>query len=675
MTDEPRAPGEDVQTGDQSAEKPDKPVGIFNQPDDVLVKKLRQLHKRALSHQSKRRDARKKEWASLSNDQWEENDKTRMSGQKRSTLTLNLQQTMLAAVEGEERTNRQELKFYGEEEGDDLSAAAWGRVLKWVMDQCGGEFSLSDMFRAGAGVGEGWIVPDVDFFEDPDGKIKLVFVDEDEMAVDPQSVDPTAADARDMFRAQMFEEDEIEARWAGKIDELRLAMLDEEPGQETDGKGYPDIYLTPGEANGPKLYDSKERQWMVVEAWWTQIEPGHVVLNEQTGDLDEVSPDEFAQMSADRSAAQKAWLIQRMSPSMVQDPAAVSVINPTGTVPQDPGPMPPPLQSKERALRRFYQAFYCGDVLLEKRCCEIKNLRRYPYVRFGALFDKAKRHWYGLLLLSMDIQRQHNVEQSAIIQLIQQMPHASWMAPKGAYHNKNEWQEKLAQPGKLLEYNASRGKPEQIETPAVPRHLIDLAMSRPNQLREITGINTEMTGQRTPDAGVVMEMRKKAATTVLAPIFDNYRRAKLELGKVLLCYMQTYIKPGRRLRIIGEGKAGWVEATLEMTEGRFDLKVEETNASINDRMETLTVMQTTLPQMLQTGVPIPPGFVDLLPMNPDLRDEWKRMIAWGLQLKGMMPPEWWQPGMDPNNPPIDPKTGMPVGMPAQPAPGAPPVAQ
>jgi hypothetical protein len=32
---------------------------------------------------------------------------------------------------------------------------------------------------------------------------------------------------------------------------------------------------------------------MIVEAWWTQIEPGVVVLNEQTGDLDEVSPEDF----------------------------------------------------------------------------------------------------------------------------------------------------------------------------------------------------------------------------------------------------------------------------------------------------------------------------------------------------------------------------------------------
>jgi hypothetical protein len=36
-----------------------------------------------------------------------------------------------------------------------------------------------------------------------------------------------------------------------------------------------------------------------------------------------------------------------------------------------------------------------------------------------------------------------------------------------------------------------------------------------------------------------------------------------------------------------------------MTEGRFDLKIEEANASINDRLETLTVLQTTLPDAAQ----------------------------------------------------------------------------
>ena len=643
---------------DQKPDAPtERPKGIFQLPEDEMVKRLRVWLREAVDHHSKRRQAREEEWAALANDQWKDADLTRMAAQKRTTLTLNLLETMLAAVEGEERSNRQELKFYGEEEGDDHGAAAWNRLLKWVMDQCGGEFSLSGQFRHGAAVGEGWIVPEIDFLEHPEGKLKLTHVDEDEMWADPLSVDPTAADARYLHRGRMIEEDEIEARWPGKLADLQQKMLEMEPGQETDGKGFPDIYLTPDKLNGPKVYDGKQKQWLVVESWWTQIEPGFVVANEATGQLDEHTPEEFESLKGAREEEQRQHLMAASTGLLQPIPGDPL----TGTPPSMP-PMPPPLQAKPRPIRRFYQAFFCGDVLLERRACDIRNLRRYPYVRFGARYDKKKKTWYGLLFLALDIQRQHNVEQSAIIQLIQQMPHASWMGPKGSFHNKNEWENRLAQPGRLFEYNAQRGKPEQITTPAIPRHLVDLAMSRPMQLREITGINTEMTGQRQAgDAGVVMEMRKKAASTVLAPLFDNYRRAKLETGKVLLCYMQTYLPVGIKKRVLGAEKAGWVEITEEMTMGRFDLKVEETNATINDRMETLTVLQTTLPMLLKEGIPLPPETVDLLPMNPAIRDEMKRMIAWHLTVNGMMPPPDWQPGM-----------GLPP--PALPAPGAVPPA-
>jgi hypothetical protein len=41
MADDPITPGEDVQTGDPTAAKPDKPIGIFQLDDDTLVKRLR----------------------------------------------------------------------------------------------------------------------------------------------------------------------------------------------------------------------------------------------------------------------------------------------------------------------------------------------------------------------------------------------------------------------------------------------------------------------------------------------------------------------------------------------------------------------------------------------------------------------------------------------------------
>jgi hypothetical protein len=142
-------------------------------------------------------------------------------------------------------------------------------------------------------------------------------------------------------------------------------------------------------------------------------------------------------------------------------------------------PFPPSIQASQRQIRCLYQAFTCSDVLLDKRKSPVTGLKRPPYVPFRALFDKIKKEWFGILRPLIDPQKQHNVEQSAIVQWTQQMPKNAWIGPKGSFHNKQEWQEKIAQPGAMLEYNAQRGKPEAVQPPALPRHMVDMAFSRP----------------------------------------------------------------------------------------------------------------------------------------------------------------------------------------------------
>jgi hypothetical protein len=328
--------------------------------------------------------------------------------------------------------------------------------------------------------------------------------------------------------------------------------------------------------------------------------------------------------------------------------------------------MPPPLQARERPIKRFYTAMWCGKALLHKQPSPLRNLKRVPYVPIRGLFDKIEADWFGLVRPLLDVQRQHNVEQSTIVMLTQLMPKQAWMGPKGSFHNKADWQTKLAMPGAMLEYNKTQGKPEPIPVPTIPRHIIDMAFTRPQSMREISGVNVELTGARqASDPGVVMEMRAKAAKTVLAPIFDNYRKSKKQLGMVLLAYMQTYISPGRRMRILGPEGPAYVDMTEEMQLGRYDVTVEETNSTINDRMQTLTVMQTTLPQLAKAGVIIPPSLIDLLPMQPHIRDEWKRLLEWQMAVSGQLPPEGWQPGM-----PVPPPLPLPPGSPGAVPPGA-----
>ena len=81
---------------------------------------------------------------------------------------------------------------------------------------------------------------------------------------------------------------------------------------ETDGAGFRDIYSDPANQKSLKTYDAKRKLWAVTETWWFQIEPGWVVVGD-SGMLEEMGDEEFAQRKADREQQQKAALQQVMA--------------------------------------------------------------------------------------------------------------------------------------------------------------------------------------------------------------------------------------------------------------------------------------------------------------------------------------------------------------------------
>ena len=511
-----------------------EPVGPFQQEEEQLLRILGEWWKEATDAMKEERPKRTKDWKYYAGDQWEDADRLLAEKQKRPALTLNMLLSIISAVEGEERTNRQEMKFYGEGQEDDPAAYGINRLVKWIMDQCGGQFSLSAMFRSGIICGEGWVVPEVDYFDDPNGKVKLLHVDDEEIFADPLGTDPTG-DGRYLHRVRMMNEDELNARWEGAKDKLRTRSMSNNTGPETDGKGFRDIYSTPNDTASPKLYDAQRKLWAVVETWWSQIEPGWIVVDEATDLLVERTPEEFEGLRIQRQNEQQAWFAAvrqgaQPQPAMPMPGQGMTAIprpdqggppvppmmmghNGGPAMPAPLGPMPQPLQAVQRPIRRFYQAFWSYGTLLERKASPLPTMKRFPYVAFRSLWDKVKKEWFGIARPILDPQRQHNVEQSVIVQLMQLMPKQSWMAPKGAYHDRTKWAEGVAQPGTMLEYNATRGKPEPIPRPADPappdRHGVHPAR-RP--CADISGVNVDLMGQRTAsDPGVVMEMRQKAA--------------------------------------------------------------------------------------------------------------------------------------------------------------------
>ena len=635
----PGSDGDGV-TGDE-----DGRVGLHKQSPEVQCKQFLAWWKESADGSVDRRELAKKCHKMFDSDQWENDDLQLAKQQKRPALTLNMVLSIVSAVEGQERNNRQEMRFYGRGKEDDTSAAKYNDLLKWVIDQNEGEYELSQQFHEMIIAGQGWVVPEVDYFEDPEGQLTLSYVDDDEVFDDPLGKCPVGSDSRFLIRCKMMTEDEGEAMWPDKfIKATKLACVDNNV-TETDGSGYPDIYLTPDTGKGPKHYDKTNKTWAVLECWWWEIQQGWVVRDGPDGLLEEMTDEELEEAEERRRQEQidalNELLMRRQAG--IEQPMAMPGVMGASALPQVM--VPPALEKERRPVKKIYQGFSVYDRVLEVEQSPLK-LKRFPYVPLRGIRRKTKKDWIGIVQPIIDPQRQMNVEQSVIVQLMQLMPKQSWMGPRGSFHNKQDWENKLARPGQMLEYNNKRGKPEPIPVQGLPRHIVDMAFTRPQSMREISGVNVELTGQRVAsDPGVVMEMRAKAAQTVLAPIFDNARRSKKVLGKVLVAYIQAFLSPGRQIRILGPEGAQHVDVTEDMLTGRYDLQVDESDSTVNDRMATLNIMQTTLPQIMKAGVPIPPEFVDLLPIEPHIKQEWKRLVHWQMQIQGLLPPPGWQPGM------------------------------
>jgi hypothetical protein len=104
---------------------------------------------------------------------------------------------------------------------------------------------------------------------------------------------------------------------------------------------------------------------------------------------------------------------------------------------------------------------------------------------------------------------------------------------------------------------------------------------------------------------------------------------------------------GRKIRVMGpEDAAQYAEATEGLLTGDYDTAIDETNSSMNDRVATMNLLQTTLPQMVKAGMPIIPEFIDLMPMAPHTRTAWKRQLAWQMAVSGASPPKDWKIGDD-----------------------------
>jgi hypothetical protein len=151
---------------------------------------------------------------------------------------------------------------------------------------------------------------------------------------------------------------------------------------------------------------------------------------------------------------------------------------------------------------------------------------------------------------------------------------------------------------------------------AFPSSTFELMNFAITSLRDVSGVNVEILGMQSgaSQAARLDLQRKQSAMTILQPLFDSLRRYRKEQGRLLLYLIENYLSDGRLIKIVGQDQAQYVPLVRQPGVSTYDVIVDESPTSPNQKEATWAMLQQILPVV---GKMLPPAtWLALLKYSP-----------------------------------------------------------
>ena len=269
--------------------------------------------------------------------------------------------------------------------------------------------------------------------------------------------------------------------------------------------------------------------------------------------------------------------------------------------------------------RKFYQAFIGGKVL-EVGDAPVEG--RFSWECITGEQDKNKGTWFGLVRIMRDPAKWSNKFFSQILHIVNSNAKGGIMAEPDAFDDQRQAEETYARPeaitwlkkGALSGVNPKWTKKPALEFPAGLMQLLEFAIS---SLRDVTGINLELLGQKDIDQpGILEAMRKQAGMTVLATMFDSLRRFRKRVGRIRLYYIQNFFSDGRLVRITGQDGAKVIPLLRDRCMGEYDVVVDDAPTSPNQKQANWALVAPLLPMFKDQLMAKPQLLLAILEYSP-----------------------------------------------------------
>jgi hypothetical protein len=399
-------------------------------------------------------------------------------------------------------------------------------------------------------------------------EIKCMRVPGRDVFLDPNSIEYDMSDAQYIGINKWFTEDE-----------LKQYIPD------FDGTVVNASQIETTAANRPTFFDPGTKLYRLIEMWYTVVEEAVWFINPLTGKPDNLAPEDFKQLA------------KKLKEGVQMETGQTLQVD--------------ELVSQKSHVKRKYFCLFSGPYILAQGRSPYRH-DFYPIVLFGAYKNEDLNVWFGATNPMKDGQVMLNTMRRQYGHLLQSQPKGLLMEEVGAIQNRDEYMTDSAKPNFIL--SLARGALNKIkfaEQPQINPLYGQLDAVYQQSMKDVSGIQDQLMGVQTAsrEPGVTHRMRLESSVAVLYILFSNFRKSRIQAGKIQLAMIQQYMTQPYVIRLEGQKGMELMQINTQMnpaSEGFNDISAGKFDLVIDEEAENVT-MRRGIAQML----------MDMASQNPD----------------------------------------------------------
>jgi len=522
--------------------------------------------------------------------QWDEEDWNQAKAAGIVPITINRIFPTINLLLGHQVFNKQDIVAKGRTKEDTELGQIITEGLKFVMDQCNGDYLVHNAFKDSIIPGVGFLFTGVN--NDPRReKVEISYRPWTEVWWDPFA-DPWLKinHCRYVFHQKWMDMQDLIALFPNKQKDIEENFYILSSDSESS---YYD-YLYNDEANeieeerrmqsGREWADARRKRLRPVELWYGHYEPAS-----------------FAQFADGRVVEIKDNMPGWEAYEIIRRSVAVN----------------------NTIVRRVRVATFVGDLLLQDVASPF-HFDQYPFVPFIGYLNRYGQP-YGVPRQIRDMNTEVNKRRSMALAYLKarrviaedDIAGGPYGSSEDALQNIYEEANKLdgfvvVRPGKMDGIQI-------IEQAQLAPAQVQLMEQSEREISEISGANNERLGlQSNADSGIAIEMRQRQGSMMTAAIFENLRESLHRLGEQVLSLIQGEWTEEKVLRITDRltgaerfavlnqpimTESGAIELKNNISQGRYDLIISDSMASDTVREANLVLLAETMKKSPPEAIP------------------------------------------------------------------------